>query len=78
MAGYLPLSFDWQFVVVVACVTWAAAVLIMRGFRLVREPSSTSCGSEGCHGCPSNTTQKMSDLIQLDAPIQPNPRGKHL
>ena len=60
------MSFDWQFVVVVACVTWAVVVLIMRGYRLVREPSSTSCGSGGCHGCPSNSSQKMSDLIQLD------------
>ena len=66
MIGNFLLSFDWQFVVVVACVTWAVVVLIMRGYRLVREPSSTSCGSGGCHGCPSKSSQKMGDLIQLD------------
>jgi hypothetical protein len=71
------LSFDWQLVVVVACVTWAVDVLIMRGFRLAREPSSTSCGSAGCHGCPSNSPQKMSDLIQLDTPIQLETRVKN-
>ena len=62
------MSFDWQIIVVVACVTWAVAVLMLRGYRLVRQPSSNSCGSGGCHGCPSNSTQKMSDLIQLDTP----------
>jgi hypothetical protein len=74
MTGNLPLKFDWQFVVVVACVVWAAAVLVMRGYRLFRTPSSTSCGSGGCHACPSNTTQRISGLIQLDASIQFNAR----
>ncbi|MEI8020131.1 MAG: hypothetical protein WCH39_18145 [Schlesneria sp.] len=71
------MSFDWQYVAVVGCVIWAVAVLIMRGYRLFRQPSSTSCGSGVCHGCPSNTTQQTSGLIQLNAPTQVDIRHNH-
>ena len=61
-------NLDWQIVVVAACVTWAVVVLALRVYRLFREPTANFCGSGGCHGCPSNSPTKSSDLIQLDVP----------
>ena len=49
------MSFNWQLVAVVACVAWAAAVVVRRAMRLFSESPSNGCGSGGCSTCPSNT-----------------------
>ncbi len=48
------MSIDWQFVAVIACVAWAAAVVVRRAMRLFRGETSKGCGSGGCSACPSN------------------------
>ena len=50
------MSFDWQLVAVVACVAWAAAVIVRRVMRLFTESPSNGCGSGGCSACPSNSS----------------------
>ena len=62
------MDLDWQLIGVVACVIWAAAVLFRRGCRLFLKPSSSGCGSGGCHDCPSNSMSPSNGLIQLGLP----------
>ncbi len=50
------MSFDWQFVAVIACVAWAAVVVVRRALRLFRDEPTKGCGSGGCSACPSNSS----------------------
>lgn len=63
------MSFDWQFVAVVACVAWAAAVVVRRTIRLFSKESSNGCGSGGCSACPSN--QSVDSHCQSDEEFVP-------
>lgn len=54
-------SFDWQFVAVVACVAWAAVVVVRRAMGLFGESPSKDCGTGGCSACPSNQSAESSD-----------------
>gem|GEM_PF-4325829 len=65
----LSVTFDWQYVVVATCVTWAVVVLGRRGYRLLSQPSNGPCAKGGCGNCPANATTPAAGLIQLQAPL---------
>lgn len=46
--------FDWQLVAVLACVAWAAIVVVRRTVRLFDASPTKGCGSGGCSACPSD------------------------
>jgi hypothetical protein len=54
------MTLDWQTLIVLACVAWAAAVVLRRGWRLLRPSAGSSCS--GCHGgC-------TGDIVPLELP----------
>ena len=76
---------DCQLVAVVACVAWAAAVVVRRAMRLFSEPPSQGCGSGGCSSCPSNQSGDASGraddgfvplqtLVEANRPVTRDPK----
>jgi hypothetical protein len=55
---------DWQTIVVLACVAWAAAVVVRRGCRLVRAGRGTGDVS-ACSGCSGGCSP---DVVRLELP----------
>ena len=64
------MSIDWQLVAVVACVVWAAAVIVRRAMRLFGKESSNGCGSGGCSACPSNSPGDEAASKEGFVPLQ--------
>jgi hypothetical protein len=58
------MQFDWQIIVVIPCVIWAAWA-VFRQFFPANGQSKLGCGS-GCGSCSSNPTNPKKGLVQLD------------
>jgi hypothetical protein len=44
------MDFDWQSIVVLACIAWAAAIVARRGWRMVRAGTGDVSSCSGCSG----------------------------
>ncbi len=60
------MDFDWQTIVVLACVAWAAAIVVRRGWRLVRAGKGTGDVS-ACSGCSGGCGP---DVVRLELPAE--------
>jgi len=72
------MSFEWQIVVVVACVVWAAAFVVRRVTKLFRDEPSKGCGSGACSACPSNSPKAGTAIEPGFVPLQTLVQSSHV
>lgn len=58
------MDLEWQTIVVLACVVWAGAVVVRRGWRLLRGGRESAAGS-ACSGCSGGCG---TEVVRLELP----------